>query len=294
MIKVKQFPRTMVGGISLPRMIIGSNWFLGYSHRSPAQDKMICDKFHTPESFFPVFETYLSHGVDAIMACVSTDERMLSAIKYAEDKLGKKITIIDTPHINVDDTPEARRDAERTIKRSAEIGSTFCLMHHSSMEQLVNKNKGIIDRLPDYLKMKRDSGLIPGLSAHMPEAVIYADENGYDVETYVQIFNCLGFLMQIEIETVARIIHNANKPVMSIKPFAAGRVTPYVGLTFSWNAIRDCDLVVAGVQCAAEAEENIEISYATFEHRYPGVPPRSSPVKQQAVLSGKTEKQQRV
>ena len=39
------FPRTTVGGVSLPRLIIGSNWFLGYSHTSQAKDKFIKDIF---------------------------------------------------------------------------------------------------------------------------------------------------------------------------------------------------------------------------------------------------------
>jgi len=32
------FPRTTVGGVSLPRMIIGTNWFLGWSHTTAAKD----------------------------------------------------------------------------------------------------------------------------------------------------------------------------------------------------------------------------------------------------------------
>ena len=34
MIMEKQFPRTTVGGVSLSRMLMGSNWLLGYSHTS--------------------------------------------------------------------------------------------------------------------------------------------------------------------------------------------------------------------------------------------------------------------
>jgi hypothetical protein len=110
--------------------------------------------------------------------------------------LGKKLILIDTPVINVDDTKEAREECRAIFKRSREIGATFCLIHHSSCEQLVNKNKKIIERLPEYLEMIREAGLIPGLSAHMPEIVQYTDLNEYDVETYIQIFNCLGFMMR--------------------------------------------------------------------------------------------------
>lgn len=103
------------------------------------------------------------------------------------------MTILDTVVINVDDNRAARKEAEEVIKESAKRGAKICLPIHSCVEQLINKNKGTIDRLPDYLYMIRENGMIPGLSAHMPEVIQYADENDYDVETYIQIFNCMGF-----------------------------------------------------------------------------------------------------
>ena len=36
-----EFPRTTVGDVSLPRLLIGTNWFLGYSHTSLAKDNFI-------------------------------------------------------------------------------------------------------------------------------------------------------------------------------------------------------------------------------------------------------------
>ena len=274
------FPRTIVGGVSMPRMLIGTNWLLGWSHTGPAADAGIREKYKKPEDFLPVFKAYLDRGIDAVMGPLSNHELGLSAIKYAEEKLGKKIIIIDTPAINVDDTAEGRREAQAAIKKSKDSGATFCLLHHVSVEQLVNKNKQQIVRLPDYLSMIREQGLIPGLSAHMPEIITYSDNNEYDVETYIQIFNCMGFLMQVEIESVARIINNAKKPVMTIKPMAAGRCTPYVGLTFNWNAIRDCDMITVGAGSPLEVEEDVEISLAALEHRFPNLGARSSPAKQ--------------
>ena len=147
---------------------------------------------------------------------------------------------------------------------------------HSVAESLVNKQKREITRLPDYLAMIRNEGLIPGLSAHMPELVTYSDLNGYDVETYIQIYNCMGFLMQVEVESVNRIIHEAKKPVMTIKSMAAGRVPPFVGLNFSWNTIRPCDMVTVGCFDPEEAEEDIEISLAAIERRMPQIGRRAS------------------
>ena len=282
-----QFPRTVVGGLSLSRMIIGTNWLAGWSHRTPSADAMIKERHAAPESIEPMLDVFLSHGVDTMMAPFGQTPAILEAVRRAEQKHGRGMILIDTPMINVDDNPNACREAEAAIRRSREMGAQFCLLHHSSAEQLVNKNKHEITRLDDYTKMIRDAGLIPGLSAHMPELVVYSDEQGYDVETYIQIYNCMGFLMQVEIETVNQIIRAAKKPVMTIKPMAAGRCTPFVGLNFSWATIRDCDMVTVGCFNEREAAEDVEISLAALERRAPNVGVRSSPNQNQAAFGAK-------
>lgn len=281
---MNEFPRTTVGGVSLSRMLIGTNWLLGWSHTSASADEMIRRRYDSAEAFKPVLEAYLRHGVDTMMAPFGASPQLVEAIRDTEQKLGRGIILVDTPTLNVDDNPQARQEAEQTVKESAKRGAKFCLLHHSCAEQLVDKNKGVIRRLDDYTKMIRDAGMIPGLSAHMPELIVYSDANGYDVETYIQIFNCMGFLMQVEIETVASIIQNAKKPVMTIKSMAAGRCSPYVGLTFSWNAIRDKDMVTVGAFSPQEVEEDVEISLAAIQHRFPDLEKRSSPNQDQAAF----------
>jgi hypothetical protein len=265
-------------------MIIGTNWMLGWSHRGKAADDRIKEYHNSKEQIAQMLETFQLYGVDTLMAPASQQPLMLEGIKYAQEKTGKEIILIDTPVINVDDTAEGRKEAEKAIKQSAGAGAAFCLLHHSSVEQLVNKNRGSIDRLGDYTRMIRDAGLIPGLSAHMPELITFSDANGYDVETYIQIYNCMGFLMQVEIETVSAIIHSAKKPVMTIKPMAAGRVTPYVGLNFVWNTIRECDMVTCGCFTPDEIHEDVEISLAAMERRFPEIEKRSSPNQNQSAF----------
>lgn len=278
------FPRTEVAGISVSRMIIGTNWMLGWSHRGTAADDRIKEYHDSKEKIAAMIETFQLYGVDTLMAPISQSPLMVEAIDYAQEKTGKKLVLIDTPILNVDDSIQGRIEAENAIKRSAQIGSTFCLLHHSCAEQLVNKNKEEIQRLDDYTKMIRDAGMIPGLSAHMPELIVYSDSNGYDIETYIQIYNCMGFMMQVEIETVSSIIHHAKKPVMTIKPMAAGRVTPYVGLNFAWNTIRECDMVACGCFTPDEIHEDVEISLAALERRFPNIQKRSSPNQKQSAF----------
>lgn len=281
---MNMFPRTTVDGLSLSRMIIGTNWIAGYSHRSDSADKMIKEHHSSPETIKPMLRVFMERGVDTIMAPFGMQPNIVAAVRDVEEETGRPMIMVDTPVINVDDSADARREAEAEIKRSAERGSKICLIHHYSAEQLVNKNKRTMDRLDDYTAMIRDAGMIPGLSAHMPELVLYSDENGYDIQTYIQIYNCMGFLMQVEVEAVAAIIRGAKKPVMSIKPMAAGRTTPFVGLNFSWATLRDCDMVTVGCFNEREAAEDIEISMAAIERRMPEIAGRNSPAKQQAVL----------
>ena len=52
------FPRTTVGGVSVSRLIIGTNWFLGYSHTSAAKDQFI-KSYQTRESIADILEVFL-------------------------------------------------------------------------------------------------------------------------------------------------------------------------------------------------------------------------------------------
>ncbi len=273
------FPRTDVGGVSLSRMLIGTNWILGYSHRTPAADCHIKSRNGTAGPVADILATFLEAGVDTIMGLFEPNPHLTAAVRRAEDRTGKGMIVIDTPVIDVTDTPEGRRNAESTIARSRQNGATFCLPHHTSVEQLVRKDSRTIERLPDYLNTIRNHDMIPGLSAHMPELIVYSDLNEYDVQTYIQIYNCMGFLMQVEIEYIHKVIWDAKKPVMTIKPMAAGRVTPFVGLTFAWHTLRPRDMVTVGCFTPEEAAEDIEISRAALENRPPELSGRDSPQK---------------
>ena len=280
---MSEFPRTEVSGVSLPRILIGSNWVLGYSHRSVSQDNMIRARYSTKEAVADLVSAYLEYGVDAMMAPFVNDEGkpvqpLMDGIHEAEQRMGRKVILIDTPTLNVDDTKEGRLFSAKKIEGSAKNGATFCLVHHSSAEQLVSKNRGTMDRLEDYTHMIRENGMIPGLSAHMPELIVYSDNHPeYDVQTYIQIYNCMGFLMQVEVEGVRAIIQNAKHPVMTIKSMAAGRCTPYVGLTFSFASLRPCDMVTLGAHTVPEVHEDLEIALAAIERRYPSMEKRSTP-----------------
>ncbi len=263
---MEPFPRTMVGGVSMPRMIIGTNWFRGYSHTSKAKDRFITE-FQSVNRVADILCVFLEHGIDAIMgmAVQPTEE----ACKIAEERTGKRLIRIWTPSFNLLPGGSPDQEPERVFDTCAQLNGTFCLPHQCVTDALLDRRSGVIRDLDIYTRMIREREMIPGLSTHMPESVVYADKQGADVETYIQLYNAAGFLMQVEVDWVMRIIQSAKKPVMTIKPLAAGRLMPIVGLAYVWNTIRPIDMVTVGTTTADEARELIDISLDLLSHQAP-------------------------
>ena len=261
-----QFPMTTVGGVKLSRMIAGTNWMLGYSHTSAAKDRFIRES-QTSKSVGAILEVFLRHGINAVMGMPVP--LLQNAVKIAQDRTGRKMHLIMTPHFNITPGGPPESEPERVFDHCRKMGATFCFPHQCVTDRLIDLMQGRIRDIDRYTKMIRERGMVPGLSTHMPETPVVADKSGADVETYIQIYNAAGFLMHVEVDWVMRIIKQAKKPVMTIKPMAAGRLLPPVGLAFVWNTIRDQDMVTVGTATPDEAKECIELSLDFLNRRLP-------------------------
>jgi len=268
------FPRTQVGGLSLSRMIIGTNWMLGFSHCTQAKDKLIKEIAGQRKPMADILEVFFRAGVDTIMGLIER-EPMIDAIRDAEDRTGVKAIIVSTPHFPWNkETPIKGFDpgeVEKILDMQVEHGAHFVLPHQCTTDVMVDRCAREIRQFPQLCKAIRDRGLRPGLSTHMPESIVYADETNLDVDTYIAIYNAMGFLMQVEVDWVAGIIRNAKKPVMTIKPMAAGQLRPFQALNFVWNTLRDCDMVTVGALTPDEARELIDLSLSILDRRAPTV-----------------------
>ncbi len=264
------FPRTTVGGLSVSRMIIGTNWFLGYAHSTAAKSRFIEQHVTRPERVAEIIATFLRAGVDTIM-CPHTQTCIPEAIKRAEDAAGVGAVVVSTPSFTTGpETVEGGFDLDevaRVLDAEVEKGVRICMPHVSTTDKMLDKCARKLRHMDVVCRMIRQRGMVPGLSTHSPETVIYSDESGLDVETYIQPFNAMGFLMHVEVDWIARVIQEAARPVMIIKTMAAGQIRPYQAMTFVWNAIRDRDMVTVGTVSPAEAEELIEMSLNILSRR---------------------------
>lgn len=262
------FPRTYVGGVSLSRLIVGSNWFLGYSHYSHAKDLLI-KSIQTRQKIADILEVFLKAGVDTVMGHYVPI--LIDAIDEAQQRTGQKIKLVLTPFFNILPGGSPENEPEKVIAQCKLAGATICMPHQVVTDMLIDRMYRKIRDIDKYTKLIRQYEMIPGLSTHMPEAVIYADETNADVETYVQLYNSEGFLMQFELDRVTKIIKEAEKPVITIKPLASGRLHPMAGLSFVWSTIRDQDMVTIGTINPIQAREVINISLELLEHRSYGI-----------------------
>ena len=266
---MSMFPRTMIEDLSVSRLMIGTNWFLGFSHTSKAKDLDIVETM-TADRIAGILATFMNAGVDTLYG-MRPNPKLVQGVSEAEQRTGKKCITIAIPALPTEISPDSVGEAERVLDAHEELGVSMCMPHQCTTDAFVNRRTRSLDGMQTYLRMIRERGMIPGLSTHMPETPVYADADGLDVATYIQIYNAAGFLMQIEIDWVQRMIWNAQQPVITIKPLAAGRLPPLVGLAFSWSTIRERDMVCIGTSSPYEAAEVIEYSLSVLEHRAPRV-----------------------
>ena len=245
------FPRTLVENVSLPRLLIGSNSFCGFSHYSAARSKWLREYF-TVERIAEVVSFFVDHGIDAYLGGPREESRL--ACLEAQERTGKPVTLILTP------SGKTKEELERNIDLCAEWGAKICMPHvsYTDSHMVVSENR-ILD-LEDHVKRIRGHGMIPGLSTHMAETLKVALRGGYDVACIIQMLNPIGFLCSVETDWIVRAIRQCPKPVIAIKPLGAGRVLPSTGIRFAYNSIKPIDMVCIGTMSVHEAKEDVELA----------------------------------
>ena len=247
-----KFPQTTIGGLKISRLIIGSNTFGGFSHMTAARDKWLRNYF-TVERICEVLEACSARGLNAMVS--GAVPKFHDALKMHEDKTGRKIRWIVTPGGG----GQVGGTIEDEIDWAAKHDVDFILPHPCWTDVRITVEKNEILGFDDIIKRVRGHGMIPGVSTHQPETVIVCDRRPYDVETYIQILNVAGFLMHIETDWCSKVVREAKKPVICIKPMASGRVMPSVGFRWTYENNKPSDVVAAGFMSVEEANEDIDI-----------------------------------
>jgi len=271
------FPMTTIGGIEVSRVCCGTNPFNGISHFSHARD-MHMKEYYSVEHVVEVLEACRQEGINAIVG--PAWESNYQMIHEHERQTGYHWVWICTP------SGRTAKDVLPGVKWCADHGVSICLPHpdYTDSNLLIAENR--IVGVEEILTTIRDCGMVPGLSTHRPETIVISDKVGYDVETYILPFNSAGFLCPVETDWTTRVIRDTPKPMVCIKPLAAGRLMPPTGLSFVLNNNKPIDTVAIGFLGAVEAKEDIGIARDIIERRQAEVELTYS--RSKAVLAQKT------
>jgi hypothetical protein len=245
-----RFPSVKVGDIQIPRIIIGINSLLGWSHTSGGRDRWI-RKFYTPERIADVFARCIELGVTAVFGPVY--DRLIEAIDITERKTGVRLTYISTTFGDPKTTSEQ-------VKRLRDVGAPICLVHGGWTDQWEVKDGRLIG-FERILEEIRKAGMIPGAACHRAERLRMLDEGDYDCELFAIPVNKTGFCMYPSRDAVVEAVNRCRKPVIAIKPLSGGRfdengIEEWLRWTFN---VQGVIAAAVGFMSAEEAEEDIGI-----------------------------------
>ncbi len=254
-VSIPSFPSTTIAGVLLPRLIIGTNSFLGFSHTSLGRDRWI-RRFYTPERIADVFIRCLELGLTAVFGpCYAP---LLSALDIMEKRTGVRLTFIGT---TLGD-PAIIRDQ---IKQLKDAGAKFCLLHGGWTDSFPLEN-GRIKDFDRFFALIREAGLIPGAACHKADRLRLLIEGKYDCEVIATPVNKMGFYMHPSREAMVEAVSQCPKPVIAIKPLASGRfdenrIDEWLRWTFS---VKGVVAAAVGFMCEEEAEEDAAIARRLF------------------------------
>lgn len=246
---MSKFPTIKIEDVEIPKLLIGTNAVLGWSHTSRGRDEWIRRTF-TVDRIAEVLAAAVEMGVTGVMSPVYP--KLHDAIRKTEEITGQKMTFVSTTLGNIEDTA-------KQVKELKDVGSPICCLHGGWTDRWQVKD-GKLPGLDECLKKIRDAGLIPGAASHNGEKLKLMDEGDYDISVFVVPVNKSGFHMNPSKEIVLDAVNNCSKPVIAIKPLASGRfdencIKEWLKWTFD---VKGVSAMAIGFMSPEEAREDIE------------------------------------
>ena len=147
-------------------MIIGTNWFFGYSHCTLAKDRYVRENVADRHKIADIIEVYAKTGVDTIIGLI-TMPVLAKAIQEGQDRTGRKIIVVSTPSLPV--TPRTPFDGfdlgevARILDEEAAGETAICMPHTSTTDRMVDRCTRELRQMDAVVKLIRERGMIPSL-----------------------------------------------------------------------------------------------------------------------------------
>ena len=160
-----EMPKIKLGKYSISRLVCGNNPFNGGSHTSVFLDEEM-RRYYTPEQTLKTLRRCQDVGIN----CWQGNGKVEVYHRLVEE--GRPIHFLSAGH-----------SRPGSVADMAKAGCIGLAMSGEAVDVLYKTGK--IDQVNDYLKEVRDSGMLVGVSTHMPAVVDIVESRGWDVDYYM-------------------------------------------------------------------------------------------------------------
>ncbi len=267
-------PTIKFGKFDITRLIIGGNPFCGYSHFSEEMSREMAGYF-TAGKVVETLQQAESAGINTVQAR-GDYHRMLHWIELYRRQGGQMHWIAQTA--------SEMHDVFQNIKIITAAGAIGIYHHGSRTDNLWLD--GQIDKVNDYLKCMRDSGVMVGLGTHIPDVIKYAEDKGWDIDFYMScLYNISrkkresnlvkGTFVQQEEEFIpsdpdemCKVIRQTDKLCLAFKILAANRNCSsqedvYRAFEFAFGNIKPTDAIVVGMYPKRLDQVSLNVRYVS-------------------------------
>ncbi len=263
-------PTVPFGKTMITRMIIGSNPLYGYSHFNRILDQTMRE-WYTQDRKIEVLRAAERQGINTWQLHYN-DQPIQDFKRYRAE--GGKMNLILLADFDLMKNPAL-------LPEVAKLGP-LGIGHHGNRTDERFRN-GEKQKVKDFLKMVRDTGLMVGLSTHNPEVIDTVEGEGWDLDYYQAClyrvsrtpeearaaFNEAPIgetYMEKDPERMCKMIRATKKPCLAFKLFGAGRRinSPQqveAAFKFALSNIKPTDAVIVGMfpKYSDEIAENVGI-----------------------------------
>jgi hypothetical protein len=247
-----KLPQIRLGRYSISRLTCGANPFNGGSHLSVFVNHQM-RRYYTPEQTLKTLRRCQEVGVN----CWQSGVGAIDLYRRFVDEGGQMHYIA---------IAAGKSEGIEKLRQ----GGCIAIAHHGETTDRMFK-EGRIDDMHDYLKRVRDSGLLVGVSTHMPDVVDTVESKGWDIDYFMTcvyerhrsaeaLEQLLGqapipvgeVYLPNDPPRMFRMVRQTKRPCLAFKILAAGRLSErkhWVEQAFqqTFESIKPTDGAIVGI-----------------------------------------------
>jgi len=250
-------PTVKFADVDITRLIVGSNPFYGYSHFNHVLDQHMRE-WMTQDRKMEILKSCTEQGINTWQLHYN-DEPYQDFKRYRAE--GGKMHLILLADFAL------MKDPSLVPKVATEM-KPLGIGHHGNRTD-ERFRSGEKNKVREFLKIVRDSGVMVGLSTHNPQVIEAVESEGWDIDYYQACLYRvtrtaeearkefgeapLGELYyEKDPERMCKVIRQTRKPCLAFKLLGAGRLINNKGsienaFRFALGNIKPTDAVIVGV-----------------------------------------------